>query len=479
MRILFSALSPTYIKNFESVIRLLSARGHEVELLVHYGATTPDGSELVSSLVREPGVSLVDASEVQLSPQTLERTAAARSSLDYLRFLEPRFRASSVYRSRAKNVPSRARRAAHLPLLRTTAGRRLLRRVVLTADRRISPSPAFIRFLERRQPDVVLLTPYVVRRDINQAELLRAARHLGLPTGVCVGSWDHLTTKSSIYPQPDRVFVWNEIQRREAHELHGVPLDRIVVTGAQCFDEWFSWSPTPRTAFCSRVGLDPERPYVLYACSAPLKRRSPSELEFVLGWLDAVRSAPDPLVASAGVLVRPHPKRTEIWENVDLARYENVVVFPHEPGFPTAVEAKQDYFDSIYHSASVVGLNTSAMLEAAVVGRPVLTILAPELRASQTALVHFAYLREVGGGLVHVAEELEEHVELLRRALGKEGAEWVEGSRSFVREFLRPHGLDLDATRIFVSEVERLVPEGTTRRTRPAAVPQESALRTD
>ena len=41
----------------------------------------------------------------------------------------------------------------------------------------------------------------------------------------------------------------------------------------------------------------------------------------------------------------------------------------------------QTLFDTAYHSAALVGLNTSAELEAGIVGRPVLTILAPESTA--------------------------------------------------------------------------------------------------
>ena len=46
---------------------------------------------------------------------------------------------------------------------------------------------------------------------------------------------------------------------------------------------------------------------------------------------------------------------------------------------PLNPDAKADYFDSLYHSHAVVGLVTSAFLEAAIVGRPVHTLLLPEL----------------------------------------------------------------------------------------------------
>jgi hypothetical protein len=54
--------------------------------------------------------------------------------------------------------------------------------------------------------------------------------------------------------------------------------------------------------------------------------------------------------------------------------------------------ARADYFDSIFHSAAVVGLNTSAFIEAGIVGRPVLTIVVPEFVENQHGTVHFDYL---------------------------------------------------------------------------------------
>ena len=459
MRVLFSILRPTVLKNFETVIRMLSARGHEVELVVHSRLDDPKLGGLIPSLTREPGVLLVKPPKAPTQSRSLARAAALRSSLDYLRLLEPRF--SPVERQVLNGVPSVTRLAAGLPYLRTPAGRRLLRKACVVADRAARANASLVRFLEERQPDILLLTPYVERRreprpvDSVQPELLRAARQLGIRNVVCVASWDHLTLKSSLFPQPDRVLVWNEIQRREADELHGVSAERVVVTGAQCYDEWFGWTPRSRAEFSARIGLDPERPYVLYTCLSA-SRRGPSEAEFVLRWLDALRGSDDPVVANAGVLVRPHPGRTELWQGVDLSRYDNVVVFPREHGFPTDVEGKADYFDSIYHSGAVVGLNTTALIEAGLIGRPVMAILAPEFQKLQMDRPHFRYLREVGGGLVHVADGLDEHVRLLGQALGPEGAQWSEDGRAFVREFLRPHGLNVEVTPIFVHEIERL-----------------------
>jgi hypothetical protein len=459
MRILFSILRPTVLKNFESVIRSLAARGHEVELVIHTRIKDPRLGELIPSLTAERGVTLVKAPAIASDTRVIRRTAAVRSSLDYLRYIEPRYPGDEM--ARAGKAPQLTRFGARLPFLRTPRGRRVLRKALVAVDRTVRPTPGLVRFLERRRPDIVLLTPYVDQRippqpvDYVQPDLLRAAQRLRIPTVVCVASWDHLTLKSSLWPRPDRALVWNEIQRREADELHGLSPELVVVTGAQCYDEWFGWTPRPRDEFCARAGLDPERPYVLYTCLVS-PRNGPSEVTFVLSWLDALRAHPDPAVSGVGVLVRPHPGRTETWQDVDLSAYGNAVLFPRDPGFPTTVREKSDYFDSIYHSKAVVGLNTSAMLEAAIIRRPVFTILVPEFEKYQMDKPHFRYLREVAGGVVHASQGLAEHVELLRRALGEDGSGWRRDEAAFVHEFLRPHGLDVEATPIFVDEIEKV-----------------------
>ena len=136
-----------------------------------------------------------------------------------------------------------------------------------------------------------------------------------LPISVCVWSWDHLSSKAIIRDLPDRLFVWNGVQRQEATTMHGVPDERVVVTGAQCFDRWFDRRPRrDRAAFAARVGLPDERPFVLWVCSA-LFQGSPSEAAFVLEWARRVRASSDPVLRDAAILIRPHPSRAAEWED--------------------------------------------------------------------------------------------------------------------------------------------------------------------
>jgi hypothetical protein len=102
---------------------------------------------------------------------------------------------------------------------------------------------------------------------------------------------------------------------------------------------------------------------------------------------------------------------------------------------------------------------TSAFLEAAIVGRPVLTFTLPEYRLHQEEMIHFRYLMEVEGGLLHVASGLTPHFEQLAAALALDGAR-DEKNRRFLGAFVRPFGLDAPATPVFVEALEQLARAG-------------------
>jgi hypothetical protein len=112
--------------------------------------------------------------------------------------------------------------------------------------------------------------------------------------------------------QPDRVLVWNDVQRREAIELHGCPPEHVIVTGAARFDEFFNSTPDrSRSTFLTGLGLDPERPTILYLGSSQLT--GPNETELVRRWAESLRASNDDVVRGCNILVRPHPALRMSW----------------------------------------------------------------------------------------------------------------------------------------------------------------------
>jgi hypothetical protein len=464
LRIAFFAGGPKFVLvEYVPLVRELLARGHEV----HLGFTKVKGREverLQELLGHPPGLS------VEVAPRRGDGwppvANLVRSLADLARYAHPRYDAAPVLRTRMGAAGTKAARRSQLePLGRALAGR-MARRLAATSDAdasqraiallarleaAIPTSRAIDRHLRELRPDVVLVNG-VIRKG-SQVDFVKSARRLRIPVGVTIASWDNLTNKGLIKVVPDRVFVWNEIQRTEATEQHGIPAGNVVATGAQHFDEWFARKPsTSYEEFARKVGLDPARGYVLYLGSSAFITENAGEVEFVERWIEALRASDDERVSGLGVLVRPHPGAPRRWRGHDLGRFGNVAVWP-EVGVATVLAgSRDDFFDSLWHSSAVVGINTTAMIEAGIVGKSVLTILAPEF--AQETTLHFHYLLADNGGFVHVAASLPEHVAQLADVLG--GARDDERRRAFVQSFVRPHGLDRPATGVYADAVEEL-----------------------
>jgi hypothetical protein len=463
VKILFCVTNFGFLRNFQSTIAALASRGHRVHLVADRTDTT-GGMKMVADLVeRYPAITY------EISPPVRRGlwyafTSAVRLTLDYWRYLEPRFADAVQLRARAeRQVPRISVALIRLPVFGTVAGRRLLFRILRSVERVIPVRTEVTELLRRSAPDVLMVTPLLYFGS-RQVDHIRAARALSIPTILGVGSWDHLTTKGLIHEIPDHVAVWNELQKAEAIDLHGVPADRLIVTGAQAYDHWFDRQPsTTRADFCRQVGLADARPYVLYLCSSPFI--TPHEVPFVRRWVEAIRASRNPELRSVGLLIRPHPQNAEQWTNVDLAGL-GAAIWPQAGANPIDEAAKAGYFDSIFHSHAVVGVNTSALIESGIIGRRVYSILVDEFAATQDGTLHFQHLKNVEGGLLRLASSLDEHTAQLEQALAPAGED--RQVRSFVQAFVRPHGLDVAATPRFVEAVER-IGEKFGKAPRPAA----------
>jgi len=103
----------------------------------------------------------------------------------------------------------------------------------------------------------------------------------------------------------------------------------------------------------------------------------------------------------------------------------------------------------------VVGINTSAMIEAAVLRRPVFSVRDPAFAHSQQQTLHFGYLSETAGGFTVVADDVAEHVRQLER-LFAEGEPDLRQSDAFVARFVRPLGMTTDANTHLCDALERV-----------------------
>ena len=456
MKILFVMRHPAALRSLTSVLRLLDERGGHVHLV--FGRVKPQAHKVLQAFAAECRTLTFGSLPGRGSPGWTPAAAGwdllarrLRVDADYLRYLEPAYAQAPALRARAE--------AKSHPLVRGTAravraagpgGARALRRVLEALDACLEPPPHVQRFLADFAPDAVVVTH--LARDSVQADFVRAAKRLGIHTAYPVFSWDNLTNKGLVHELPEVVLVWNELQANEATELHGIPRERVRVLGAWSYDHWFDWEPSrTRSEFCAQLGLSPDRPLVLYVCSSGFVARH--EVEFVRGWLAALRARDVPL-ADAGVIVRPHPRNAGQWAAAALDD-PHAVVWPRLGEEPLEVVSRRNYFDSIHHAAAVVGINTSAQIESAIVGRPVHTILADEFRETQQGTLHFQYLKAEEFGHLHVGRTMDEHLDQL--AVSVRGRPEDGRNERFLRRFVRPLGLDIPASPLYVGALEELV----------------------
>ena len=465
LRIAFFLRSVGHIRNFEWVIRRMAERGHFVRLcfdrvkvderLEQQSADVAAQRQLEILISDHPKLIKVrEFDKTHLKPNNMASVAARRLQivLEYLRYLDPPYANAPALRARAgRYLRPSVRRVADL------VGRRRWSKSATTGllalfHRLIPPRGYVVNLVRREGADLVMVTPLFGFGE-GQVDYFKACSILGVRTCLPVASWDNLTSKGLAHCTPGSVLVWNEAQKREAVELVRIPAKNVVVTGAHSYEHWFSWKPsTDKATFLENVGLDPDRDYVVFLCSSSFI--ADEERPIVLRWAKALRQSGRPDLANIGILIRPHPYNQRSWREVDLAEIGNAVVYPTEGANPVGRDAKSEYFDTMYHCRALVGVNTSAMIEASILGKPVHSVLFDEVAGTQSGTLHFHYLSDEKVGLSRVARDLDHHVELLSQSLA-DPSEDERRSRGFVERFAWPEEPGADSmVDCFVDAVE-------------------------
>jgi hypothetical protein len=436
---------------FVDVVLELAERGAEVVIA---SPSDEREREIDPALLDSPAVSFIRYAE--LTDDIAGRAAElVRRARDYCWYLGPEHEVASYNRRRALDrfveVAFHLKRAPSgwpdpLIALHPKAQARL-EELLGVIEQEFPPDPGIVRLIDSYRPESILVTP-LIRPRTHQTEVVKAAKTLGIPTGFLAYSWDSLTNKGRLHAEPDRVYVWNDVHRREAVDLHGVDPARVVVVGAAQWDRFFALTPSAsREEFCARHEFDPAQPIILYLGSTKTVCRD--EPPVIERWLEAVRRGPA-AVRDANVLIRSHPGlsgwRREAVDRVPRGRGVSL----SDP----AAKGGQGLFDDLYHAAVVVGLNTSAQIEASILEKPVYTFSAGALAPGQEGTLHFYNLLEGHGGVVRFSETLDDHARELDHGLA--GDFDRTAIRRFCESRVRPHGLDRPVSPILADEILQL-----------------------
>lgn len=450
MKVCFLLHYPGYVRYFDSVFAELLARGHELHIAFNGNWKQPEG---LATLPEDHPNLTIDMEDFPTRSDGFYFVAKSiRGTADYVRYLDRRFKNTPYLRNRMEGaLPKGLKFLAKSPSLPSGVVKLMRRRFVRQENKRVPSAKIVEDYLLDVAPDILVVSPLVNKRSW-QTDAIKSAQVLGIPAVLCVASWDHLTTKGLIRIHPDKVFVWNPTQEQEAIKLHDIRKSDIVVTGAQPFDKWFDRKPsTDREAFLKKIGLPADKRYVLFVGSTSSISEPEREVDFVRRWIAEIRASDGPL-KDVGILVRPHPFNTELWKVTELDD-PAATIYPKAGANPVDEGDRADYFDSIFHADAVMGINTSAMVEATILNRPVLTILDGDFEDTQEGTLHFQYLLPKNGGFLEVARTLKEHVAQLEQVIA-DPAPYQKRVVAFVDRFVRPHGRDDNATERLVNALE-------------------------
>ncbi len=429
-----------FYRHVDGVVRELLAQGHSVRLMFGEGGERKKGvtDRSIQALLK-------DHAEVEIG--TVPRRKGvwrrvlyiSRLLLDYRLYVLPNHPSPHMRTRWHHYFPRTLRRLVTSRWGERTLSSTWLASLLRRVERIAPPDPQAVRLLRAEGADIILdLTNLVFNTP--EVEILKAARALGIPSIISVASWDNLTTKGTFHIMPDRVFVWNHEIADEAVRLHGVPEERILITGAPTHDYLFRAQPAvSRVEFCGRLGIRPDQKYILYLCSSV--QITGDETDFVQEFTNELQKRPE--TAGAVVVIRPYPMNAGIWQQVSIS---NAVVWPAQGEFPDIQESRQDYFHQLFFSEAVIGVNTTAMLEAAIADRPCITVLTEKYRATQFGRGHFAHL--VRGDFLEYANTFSEAAGLLANVLAGKDAK-AENRRKFVAYFIRPNGMHCEVAGLY------------------------------
>jgi hypothetical protein len=467
MKILMVMQHVNFFRNLDTVVRELHARGHDIALL--HGTKLDDPQTQAKLAQKRSTKKMVftgrglqslqaDVSGVQVGyrPEPIESwqqiLKLGRGVMNrgiYMRSWHPS--PERVTEGLEKELPADLRRRVRSPLWKAILSRRVALRAWRLVELASPPSQTVVEALTAVAPDLVLVSPGIWPKNPIETDYLRAARALGIPTIGYVNSWDNLTSKGTVHVLPDVFVVWNEPIAQEAVELHDVPLGTVRITGAPHLDRFFEMRPAEtREQLAARMGCPDARPYVVFLCSS--RTLMTDETPLVTAVAEALRRrfAGNPPT----LVVRPHPTNAEPWEQY---AHPGAVVYPKNGDQADTAESWQAYFDQLKMSVCVIGLNTTAFLEAVVADCPCLTLVTDEYYAAQGRTGHFRHLLK--GDFLEVSRDLDEVADRVARIVG--GAdEKRDGRREFVRWFIRPCGMEQSASVVVADVIESLLGPG-------------------
>jgi hypothetical protein len=454
MKVLFVLDNYSKYFSIDDVVRLLYKRGHNISLIIGLDKkrNTPDDA------IQKAKVSLPNLQVEALLKRGFLRKFARdiRELLNYAHILN-----NETNRQWDVAKWNRFFHPIAWRMITSAAGKKRLKdrsfqRFLRSVEQKIPVDSRIRNQIKRQKPDLVIVLP-LLNADSKENEYVQASIALGIPCVYSMFSWDNIASKGTFQSRPDYNIVWNKPLAEELAQVHDVPSERIFITGAPRFDRLIDGGGgyiLSRDEFCRIAGIDRNKKYILYVGSTFLVnneyKKAGNEEAIILEIAEILQK--DTKTNDINILVRPHPFNSSIAKTLLDSKMPNVFVYPVNGELPDTDEKRGLFYNSIYHSIAVVGVNTTAFLEASALDKPCITILTERFRETQM-LPHFRHLADAD--FLETANGASELAVIIGQII--DGVDTrAKQRREFVRNFLRPAGLDVPAAEVYANLVENI-----------------------
>ena len=242
---------------------------------------------------------------------------------------------------------------------------RFIRKFLRRLDYALMPKNKFRKYFDQYNPSLVFSTDIF---QINDVEVMRAARARDVYVVGMVRSWDNITSHGLNRIIPDKLIVHTPKIKEEAIQYNDINPNDIRVVGIPHYDRYISEPRISREVLFKELNLDPAKKTIFFAPPADLfSGNDPVSVKIIkeLSNLDAQLIIRLYIVGRVQLgEIRPIPNKIAIDD-------------PSNSGFFADVDlAMKDsrLADLLYHSDVVVAFASSLAIDAALFNKPVVFI---------------------------------------------------------------------------------------------------------
>lgn len=229
------------------------------------------------------------------------------------------------------------------------------------------PKQEHLDILKTWKPDLIIATSLMFYHSGEDILYALAANSLNIPLWGIAPTWDCLTNKSFTWPMPDLMFCWNESHKNQLVEYHNMVSDKIKVIGAYKFESFLEpYALMRKDKFHAKYEFSEKEKTLLYVCSSPTVYGDESDFIYQLA-----------KVTGKQILIQLHPDKVK---NINLKETQQIKF------------SVTDSRDNYHYCEEVWGINTSAFLEAGLLGKPIKVITLPIDGFGQQDSIHFKTL---------------------------------------------------------------------------------------